>query len=90
MAMVLCPECGEKALDQLSSCPICDQPLTEEKTSDAGKYFFRYGAFALGGLALATACNMLGFTRTALGIGVIALGSMVVLFFKLLADRERI
>ena len=79
MAMILCSECGEETLDQLNNCPICDQPLAKEKhPSSTGKYFFTYGGFALGGLALGTVCNMMGYTRVAMGLGVIALGSMVV------------
>ena len=90
MALTLCPECGEETVDQLSSCPICNEPLAKTKQPAAsGRYFFTYGGFAFGGLALGTVCNMMGFTKTAIGLGVIALGSMVVLFFKLIADKER-
>ena len=31
MALVLCPECGEETLDRLTNCPLCDEPLAEEK-----------------------------------------------------------
>ena len=84
MALVLCPECGEETLDRLTNCPLCDKPLAEERkqTNEATK-LLAYGVLFLSGLTAATLCNTLGYTRTAIGLGLIGVIGMVVLILKL-------
>ncbi|MEN8730850.1 MAG: hypothetical protein AB1Z51_13790 [Desulfuromonadales bacterium] len=84
MALVLCPECGEETLDRLTNCPLCEEPLAEEKQQirDTTKLFI-YGALFLGGLTGATLCNSLGYTRTAISLAILGVLSMVVMILKL-------
>jgi hypothetical protein len=89
MALVLCPECGEETLDQLVNCPLCDEPLSERQEAEKpknGRLFF-YGLLFIGGLGAATVCNMFGYTALAMGLGMVAVISMVVLTLNLFATR---
>ena len=84
MALVLCPECGEETLDRLTNCPLCNEPLAEDKqqTSETTKLFI-YGALFLCGLTGATLCNSFGYTRTAIILSLLGVLSLVVMVLKL-------
>ena len=84
MALVLCPECGEETVDRLTKCPLCDEPLAEERqpTSETTKLFI-YGALFLCGLTGATLCNSLGYTRTAISLSILGILSILVMILKL-------
>ncbi len=84
MALVLCTECGEETLDQLTNCPLCNKPLAEERqqTSEATKLLI-YGALFLCSLAAATLCNTLGYTKMAIGFSIVGIASIVVVILKL-------
>ena len=84
MALVLCPECGEETLDRLTNCPLCDEPLAEERrqASETTKLFL-YGALFLCSLSGATLCNTLGYTRTAISLSILGILSIVVMILKL-------
>jgi hypothetical protein len=84
MALVLCPECGEETLDRLTNCPLCDEPLAEERqpTNEATKLLV-CGVLFLCGLAGATLCNTMGYTRTAITLSIIGIASIIVMILKL-------
>lgn len=88
MAMVLCPECGEETMDQLVSCPRCDESLSKKQESSSAKNA-RLTFFGLAfscGLIAATLCNMMGYTGWAMGFGTAGVVSMVALIFNLQAQ----
>ena len=89
MALELCPECGEEALDQLASCPHCDETRVTNQKSDKTKSarLFFYGLAFIGGLGAATLCNMMGYTGWAMGFGMLGLASMSALLLNMNADR---
>jgi hypothetical protein len=88
MALVLCPECGEETLDQLVSCPLCNEPLAESQKYDRVKNnrLFVLGAAFVGGLVAATLCNMMGHTVLAIGLGIVGVVSIALLLLGLNAD----
>lgn len=89
MALAFCQECGEETLDQLVSCPYCDEPLATSKKNDkanSARLFF-FGMAFIGGLGAATLCNMMGYTGWAMGLGMMGIISMVVLILNLQAVR---
>jgi len=83
MALVLCPECGEETLDRLTNCPLCDKPLAEERqqTSEATRLLI-YAVLFLLGLTAATLCNTMGYTRTAISLGLVGIIGMVAMILK--------
>ena len=84
MALVLCPECGEETLDRLTNCPLCEEPLAEgPRQASETTMLFVYGTLFLCGLIGATLCNTLGFTRTAVGLSIIGIASIVIMILKL-------
>jgi predicted nucleic acid-binding Zn ribbon protein len=88
MAMTLCPACGEETLDQLVSCPLCEEPLTKEQQKEiSNQQLLWHGIVTLAAMTLATAGNAMGLTKFAIAMGVIFLISLVVFFFKLLSAR---
>ena len=89
MALVVCPECGEETLDQLVSCPLCNEPLVENQKNPKNMHvrLCFFGLAFLGGLVAATLCNIMGYTNTAIGLAVVGLASMLVLIFNLQAGK---
>lgn len=88
MTLVLCPECGEETLDQLVSCPLCNEPLAANQKVDKTKNarLFIFGALFIGGLVTATLCNMMGYTVLAIGLGIVGVVSIAFLLLGLNAD----
>ena len=89
MALVLCPECGEETVDQLVSCPLCNEPLTENQANNKAKdsRLTFLGMSAIGGLTTATLSNMMGFTVGAIVLGTAGVVSLAVLTFNMFSDR---
>jgi len=89
MALVLCPECGEETLDQLVNCPICANPLDSVQNSTGRKndLSLLFGAVFVGGILSATICNMMGFTRWSIGLGVVGIAGLALFVLRLNAER---
>lgn len=89
MTLVLCPECGEETMDQLVSCPLCDEPLAENQknTKAENTRLFLLGLAFIGGLGAATLCNMMGYTAWAMGLGMVGLGCMAIFMLNLSTRR---
>lgn len=88
MAMTLCPACGEETLDQLVSCPLCEEPLTKEhKKEISNNQLLVYGISVLAAMTLATAGNAFGFTRFAFAMGIISVICLVVFLYKLASSK---
>lgn len=89
MSLVYCPECGEETLDRLTNCPLCNEPLVESlnkhKTKTKRLYFL--GLAFVGGLALATLCNIAGYTTLAITFAVVGILCMAGLLLKLNATN---
>jgi len=84
MALVLCPECGEETLDRLTNCPLCDKPLAEERPQkNEATRLLVYGGLFLCGLTAATLCNTMGYTRTAISLGLVGIIGMLALILRL-------
>ena len=82
MALVLCPECGEETLDRLTNCPLCDKPLAEEQQTSETTRLLIYAVLFLLGLTVATLCNTMGYTRTAISLAIVGIIGMVAMILK--------
>jgi len=89
VSLVYCPECGEETLDRLLNCPLCNEPLVEglnkHRTKTNRLYFL--GMAFVGGLVLATLCNIAGYPMLAIGFAVVGILSMAGLLLKLNATN---
>ena len=79
MALVLCPECGEEPLDRLTHCPLCNKERPQ--TSEATRLLI-YGGLFLCGMTVATFCNALSYTRTAISLGLVGIVGIMALILK--------
>jgi len=89
MSQIICPKCGEKTIDRLTNCPVCNEPLAEGKEwyeSRRRRLYYTGGLF-VGGILLATIFNVIGMQKVAIVFAAIGVISLVALILKMNATN---
>ncbi len=89
MSQVICPKCGEKTMDRLVNCPICNEPLVEgqKRNQVRTQRLYFLGLVFLSGLVAATLSSIMGFPKLAVVFASIAIISLVALILKMNATN---
>ena len=89
MSEVICPKCGEKTLDRLVNCPICNEPLVEgqKRNQVRTQRLYYFGVVFLSGLLAATLSSIVGLPKLAVVFTSIVIISLVALVLKMNATN---
>jgi len=89
MPEVICPKCGEKTIDRLVNCPVCNVPLVagERRNQLRAQRLYYLGLVFVSGLIGATISSILGFPKLAIVFAAVTVISLVALVLKMNATN---
>lgn len=89
MSEVICPKCGEKTLDRLSNCPICNEPLVEgqKRNEVRTQRVYYFGLVFVAGLAAATVSSLMGMPKLTMIFAAIGIIGLVAFILKMNATN---
>jgi len=89
MPEVICPKCGEKTIDRLVNCPVCNEPLVagERRNQLRAQRLYYLGLVFVSGLIGATISSILGFPKLAIVFAAVTVISLVALVLKMNATN---
>lgn len=89
MPEVICPKCGEKTIDRLVNCPVCNEPLVagERRNQLRTQRLYYLGLVFVSGLIGATISSILGFPKLAIVFAAVTVISLVALVLKMNATN---
>lgn len=89
MSQVTCPKCGEKTIDRLSNCPVCNEPLVEgqRRNEVRTQRLYYLGLVFVAGLIAATVSSIMGFPKMTMIFAAIGVISLIALVLKMNATN---
>lgn len=89
MSQVICPKCGEKTLDRLSNCPVCNEPLVEgqRRNQVRNRRLYYFGLVFVAGLVAATVSSIMGLPKLTMIFAAIGIIGLVALVLKMNATN---